>query len=282
MRSLCQKDGGAGPGTFRPPDGSNGRKDDMERRGRVLAIEGSSGAGKTTVVRAAARAFGWQPLPEAFDRLDPPPSLRFQTPEELLSLERTLLAEEERRYREAVEARARGRTVVADTGFLGPLTYTAGLVALGDAAPPVLQALRSLAEGRERSHRIGLPDGIVYLDVPARVRRRRTARDPRGHPTEFQARHEAVGRLERRFYRRLARGALAGRVRFVSGTGAPETVASRVRVAFRSLETRRGAPPTLRGALALLGNGAGRPPTHRSRPSAATVMKPARSCRPPR
>ena len=254
----------------------------MDRLGCIVAVEGPSGAGKTTVVRAAARAFGWHPLPEAFDRIDPPPSLRFRTPAELLSLERTLLAEEGRRYREAVEGRRRGRTVVADTGFLGPLTYTAGLVELGDAAPRVLEALRSLVEGRERPLRVGLPDGIVYLDVPGRVRRWRTARDPRGHSPEFRERHEAVGRLERRFYRRLARGALSGRVRFVSGTGAPETVASRVRAAFHSLEMRGGAPPDLEGALALLGGGEGRRPTHRRRPSAATVMKPARSCRPPR
>jgi thymidylate kinase len=255
----------------------------MARRGRIIAVEGPSGAGKTTVVRAAARAFGWRALPEAFERIDPPPSLRFRGPRELLSLERTLLAEEGRRYREAVEGRRRGRTVIADTGFLGPLTYTAGLIALGDAAPSVLMALRSLVEGPGRSHRLGLPDGIVYLEVPGRVRRRRTARDPLGHPKELRERHEAVGRIERRFYRGLARGVLSDRVRFVSGTGSPEAVASRVRAAVRSVKAHRGPHPTLPDALVHLEATVGPRPAHGRAPaSPATVMKTARSCRPPR
>jgi len=254
----------------------------MVRRGRIIAVEGPSAAGKTSVVRAAAHAFGWRAVPEAFDRIDPPPSLRFRTSQELLTLERTLLAEEGRRYQEAVEGRRRGRTVIADTGFLGPLTYTAGLVRLGDAAPKVLEALRSLVDGPEPSFRLGLPDGIVYLDVPSRVRRRRSLGDPVRHPEEFRERHEAVARIERRFYRALARGLLSGRVRFVSGTGTPERVASRVRVAARSFEAHRGARPTLAAVLALLRKGPGPSPARRRRPSPATVMKPARPWRPPR
>jgi thymidylate kinase len=235
----------------------------MDRLGRIVAVEGPSGAGKTTVVRAAARAFGWHALPEAFDRIDPPPSLRFRTPEELLALERTLLAEEGRRYREAAEGRRRGRTVVADTGFLGPITYAAGLVALGDAPARVLRALRSLATERGRSRRLGLPDAIVYLDVPARVRRQRVVRGSRGHPEEFRERHESVGRVERRFYRRLARATRSGRVRFVSGTGPPERVAARLRGAVRSVGSRRNAPLTLPSVLALLEDTMGRRPAAR-------------------
>jgi len=232
----------------------------MDRLGCIVAVEGPSGAGKTTVVRAAARSFGWHALPEAFDRIDPRPSLRFRTSKELLALERKLLAEEGLRYGEAVAGRRRGRTVVADTGFLGPLTYTAGLVALGGAPPHVLKALRSLAAERERSHRLGLPDAIVYLDVPARVRHRRVVRESRGHPEEFRERHEAVGRIERRFYRRLARATRSGRVRFVPGTGPPETVAARLRAAVRSLGNRRKSTLTLQSALSLLEGTAGRRP----------------------
>jgi hypothetical protein len=240
----------------------------MPRRGRIIALEGPSGAGKTTVVRAAARAFGWVPLREAFDRIEPAPSLGFRTSEELLSLEKTLLAEEGRRYREAVRRRRVGRTVVADTGFLGPLTYTAGLVALGDTTPRVFEGLRSLVGGPEHSDRIGLPDRIVYLDVPKRVRDRRTTRDPRGHPEEFRARHEAVARVERRFYRDLARGLLSGRIQFVSGTGSPGTVAARVRAAVRSPDVPLGSRGTLRDVLARLADGIGPRPAHRRKPRA--------------
>lgn len=217
----------------------------MRRRGRIIALEGPSGAGKTTITRVAARAFGWVPLKEAFERLEPPPSLRFRTSKELLSLETSLLAEEARRYRVAVERRRAGQTVVADTGFLGPLTYTAGLVTLGAAPPRVFEQLRSLLERGESSGRIGLPDQIAYLDVPGRARRSRSSRDPRGHPKEFAARHEAVGREERTFYRSLARGPLSGRVHFVSGTGPPETVAERVRAAVAS----PGGPPSTGATL---------------------------------
>jgi thymidylate kinase len=233
------------------------------RSGRVVVLEGPSGAGKSTVVRAAALGFGWTPLNEAYDRLAPVPSLRFRAPGELFSLERTLLAEEARRYREAAGLRRRGRTVLADTGFLGPLTYTAGLVALGQAPRRVLDALGALARRPGRSYRIGLPDLIVYLDVPSRARRRRATGDPGGHPREFRARHEAVGRVERRIYRRLARGPLAGRVRFVSGGGSSTAVARRVRAALRALKTPPGPKATLGDVLALLEDEAGTRPGRR-------------------
>lgn len=252
----------------------------MPRRGRIIALEGPSGAGKTTVVRAAARAFGWVPLSEAFDRIEPPPSLRFRTAEELLSLEKKLVVEEGRRYRDAARRRRFGRTVLADTGFLGPLTYTAGLVALGEATPRVFEGLRSFVEGMEHSLQIGLPDRIVYLDVPGRIRRRHRSQDPRGHPREFEARHEAVARVERRLYRDLARGPLRGRVRFVSGAGSPETVAVRVRAAVRSPNVPLGSRVSLRDVIARLAPEAGPRPAHRRTRLPATVKKPARPCRP--
>ena len=115
----------------------------MHSRGRLVALEGGSASGKSTLVTAAARTFGWRPLAEAFDRLDPAPSLDFDSPRELLRLEATLLAEEVRRYHEARRLTERGATVLADTGFLGPLTYTLGLVERGRAPASVAPRQRS-------------------------------------------------------------------------------------------------------------------------------------------
>ena len=238
----------------------------MRRRGRIITLEGPSGAGKTTVVRAAARAFGWVPLAEAFERLDPAPSLRFRTEAELLSLEAALLAEEGRRYREAVAQRRAGRTVIADTGFFGPLTYTAGLVALRKARRSSLERLQATVEGRGASRRLGLPDAIVYVDVPARLRRSRARRDPRGHPREFAGRHESVGRVERRLYRALAEGPLSDRIWFVSGAGSPRAVARRVQAALRSVGARPPSRKTLRDVLVTLADEASRRPALPRRP----------------
>jgi hypothetical protein len=260
MRPLGQKDGGAGRVPYTMSWGSPMGTVAMHRRGRIITLEGPSGAGKTTVVRAAARAFGWVPLPEAFERMDPPPSLRFRTEAELLSLETALLAEEGRRYREAVARSRAGRTVIADTGFLGPLTYTAGLVALGRAPRRAFDRLRAAVEGPGPSRPIGLPDAIVYVEVTARIRRSRARRDLRGHPREFAGRHESVGRVERRLYRALAEGPLAHRIRFVSGAGSPLAVARRVRSAVRVLEDRPPSRETLWDVLAVLADGARRRP----------------------
>jgi hypothetical protein len=202
--------------------------------GRIIALEGPSGAGKSTVVRAAARAYGWTALAEAFDRLAPPPALRFRTARELLQIERVLLMEERHRYREAERRRRQGETVIADTGFLGPVTYTAGLVALGEAPPGVLKVVRRLAESPSGIARAHLPDLIVYLDAPAAVRRRRASDDPARHPVEFRRRHEAVGRWERRFYRDLALGSMPGQVRFVRANAPPRILAARIRALART------------------------------------------------
>jgi thymidylate kinase len=214
--------------------------------GRVIAVEGSSGAGKTTLARRAARSFGWVFLAEAYDRTDPPPNLRFGSPDELLRIERTLLAEERRRYREAERRRRRGETVIADTGFLGPLTYTAGLVALGEAPFRTFVAVRRLVTRRAgRPHDLDLPDLVIYLDVPSSVRRRRASLAPRRHPREFRRRHEAVGRIERRFYRESAVHGAAGRIRFVRASGSPRALIARVRRLVRSLPPRRAQRPSV-------------------------------------
>ena len=174
----------------------------MVRRGRLVAVEGGSASGKTTLVAAAASALGWRALPEAFDRLDPAPSLEFGSARELTQLEATLLAEEARRYREARRLCATGITVLADTGFLGPLTYTIGLVQLGYAPATVTASLLARARSLVESGRLGLPDLTVYLRTTAPERMGRARADGSRHPPRLFARHEAVGRFERRFFER--------------------------------------------------------------------------------
>jgi thymidylate kinase len=247
----------------------------------VIALEGPSGAGKTTVARGAGRTFGWEVLPEAYSRLVPTPSLAFAGTAELLTLEEALLAEERRRYRRALAARRQGRTVLADTGFFGPITYTAGLVALGLAPRRVLDRLMAAAGGTDGSGPVGVPDAVVYLDVPERVLRRRVASDPTGHPEALALRHLAVAQFERSLYLGGLRAALAGRVVVVPGSGAPAAVARRMEVAVRGLPLdgrRRGARERVlaevRTAVATFGR-------ERPRTSAATVKKPARSARAP-
>ena len=210
----------------------------MASEGRIIAIEGPSGAGKTTVVRAAARRLGWVPLPEAFDRLGRRLSLEFQNDRELLRIERALLREEQRRYREALELRRSGRTVIADTGFLGPLTYTAGLAALGRTSPSTLSTLLRGADPTRRRAPWAIPDLIIYLDLSARARRQRAAQDRRRHPTGLDRRHEAVGRVEREFYRDLAARSPSRRIRFLRADRPAAALAARLRDLASSRSSR--------------------------------------------
>ena len=208
----------------------------MPRHGWVVAIEGPSGAGKSTLTRVLARSHEWVRLPEAFDRLRPRPALAFNTPDELLRIEEVLLGEECRRYQDALRKRAQGRTVVTDTGFLGPATYTAGLVALGLAPPRVLRTLLSGRGPGSRGSWGALPDLLVYLEVPAPIRRGRAVQDPRRHPAALIRRHEAVGRVERAFYRDLARGRLSTRIRFLGANQTPHVIADEIRRLVLTLE----------------------------------------------
>lgn len=183
------------PGAGRRPDASLRRPGSM-RPCTIVAVEGPSGAGKSTATLGAA-ATGGIALPEAYVRLDRRRPLQYRASADLLRIERWLLREDGRRWQQARRAARRGRVVYLDTGVLGTLTYTWGLVRLGRASPPVLASvLRSVARATN-SGGIGLPDRTVYIDTPPLLRRRRARRSPEGHPVGLDGLHARVGRLER-------------------------------------------------------------------------------------
>jgi thymidylate kinase len=218
-------------------------------RSVVVALTGPSGAGKSTVVRTLTEDPGWTALDEAFYRLRPRPSLRFRSQRELLALERRLLTEEGRRFREARELARQGRTVIADTAFLDPATYTAGLLILGLASPGTFAATIGAAEREVRAGRLGVPDLTVRLSVPPATRRRRTELDPQGHPRAFRARHEAVGRVEAERLVPALVAALPGRVRVVRADRPAEEVAARVRALVARARPLRDPVAAARRAL---------------------------------
>jgi hypothetical protein len=199
-----------------------------------VAVEGASASGKTTAVETAARGAGWTFLPEAYRRIVPSPSLEFHSPAELVDLELRLLQEDARRYTEARARAETGATVLADTGFLGTLTYTWALLAAGAAPRSALSSVVKRARSLHALRQLDLADGYVYLDTPAPVRASRARADPTGHPVELATRHARIGDLERGFYRDRFAPLLGHRFRSVSGSGPVRVVARRVRDATRS------------------------------------------------
>jgi hypothetical protein len=221
----------------------------------VVAVEGASAAGKTTAVVAVARATGWTVVPEAYRRLSPPPSLRFDSAAELLDLEERLLREDSRRYSEARSRARGGETVIADTGFLGPLTYTWALIAEGAVSGSVLAPLRDLCRGLGDRGEWGLADAYVYLDTSSRIRAARTRADPAGPPSTLARRHRQVGDRERDFYLGRFAPLLGTRFRSVRGDGVPSAVARRVMDAVRELETLPPPGDPVDAVLALFEEG---------------------------
>ena len=215
----------------------------------MLAIDGPSGAGKTTAAAAVAEALSGELLPEAYHRLVPRPSLRFRSDSALLRLERRLLEAEARRYLRAGSWGGPG-PVVADTGFLGPLTYTWALGRSGTANSSVLPPLLQKARAMARTGRWGLPDLTIYLTTSTRERRRRVAADPAGHPPDLAGRHEAVGQQERGLYRERIGPLLGRRFRIVDGDGTPKAVVRRILRALRN--PPGGPPPSFPDVLAVL------------------------------
>ena len=207
----------------------------MSTLGRLIALEGPSGVGKSTTALRVAPHLGWYPLAEAFARLRPPPSLAFRTGPGLVTLEERLLAEEGRRYGEAIGRSRRGQRVLADTGFLGPLTYAAGLVAGGWTQPAVLDRVRRTFDRRWAEGKIGWPDAVLYLDLPGPALALRAARDTEGHPKALALRHRSVARFERAFYLHDLERCWPGRVIRIPAAGSPLAVARRVEAALGHL-----------------------------------------------
>jgi hypothetical protein len=191
------------------------------------------------VVRVAAES-GWMVLLEAYRQMRRPPSLEFHSAAELVDLERRLIREDSKRYLEARTRAAAGGTVLADTGFLGPLTYTWALVGIGAAPPSALTAVVQFARELSERGEWGLADAYVYLDTPTSIRSDRVRRDPAGHPADLARRHERVGGLERRFYLERFAPLLGTRFHSASGSGSVSQVGTRVRKAAR---TPAGASP---------------------------------------
>ena len=231
-------------------------------RGRVVALEGPSAAGKTaTAQRWAARGHGVA-IAEAYARLRPRPSLALGSPAHLRALELALLREDARRLRAARRRAAAGSTVLLDTGALGPLTYTAGLVRLGAADPRLLDRLLREAAALRGRGGWSLPDAVVFLETPVAGRRRRAALDPAHHPAPLRSRHARVGAWEARFYRSTLAPLLGRRFLRVAGRGPPDEVAERVAAAIARGPASR-TPPALElrvlAALARVGARARRP-----------------------
>jgi AAA domain len=221
----------------------------------VLAVSGGSGAGKSTVARTLERDHGWVRLAEAYDRLRPRPDLEPSGQATLRSVELRLLAEEGRRFREALGHAGRGRSVVVDTSFLDPVAYTAGLLVTGEASPATFRAVVARARGQIARGELGLPDLTCYLRTSERTRRRRASGDPVRHPERLRDRHERVGRLDASLVRAaLARGA-PGRVRGVRASGRPARLA-RVLAAAASGVAPLADPSSAaaRALVALLGD----------------------------
>jgi hypothetical protein len=215
----------------------------------VIAVEGISGSGKSTLVAKASPAFGWVPLAEAYDRLSPRPRLDIRSPSALARVERLLFDEEARRWRAARALVAGGSTVLADTGFLGPLTYSAGLVALGAAPRSLVRDLARLARRRATAGTWGFPDAIVWVGASAPVRRRRANRDPVRHPPRLADRHERVGRFEERFYTGAFPAAFPGRLLRLDGDRPADAVVAALGRAVRRVAPLSAAGSSVRQAL---------------------------------
>ncbi|MGD0718208.1 MAG: hypothetical protein ABSA15_01305 [Thermoplasmata archaeon] len=168
--------------------------------GGIVAVEGPSASGKSAASWAAGVLSGGATIPEAYVRLGRRVSLRYRSSADLVRIERHLFREDVRRWQQATQLRRRGRYVYLDTGILGTITYTWGLVRLRRAPERSLAALLTSFERAARDRRVGLPDRTAYIDTPGLVRRRRAMGDPEGHPEGLRALHDRVGALERELW----------------------------------------------------------------------------------
>ncbi|MCI4369321.1 MAG: AAA family ATPase [Thermoplasmata archaeon] len=211
------------------------------RPATVVALEGPSAAGKTTLSRALAQAVNAVYMDEAYYRLEPRPSLELAGPDELFDVETRLLDEEARRFTEASTLLREGKTVVADTSFLSPITYTFGLAYLRLVPPELFHRLLRRARGLAAEGSWGLPEHVVYLSAGLDLTRRRAAEAPAKHPPQLRARHSAVARIERRLWLGPIRESMPGRVHVLTAATPLNRLIEQV---DRRVRTR---PPTVGG-----------------------------------
>lgn len=179
-------------------------------RGPIVAVEGPSGVGKSTLVAGLGLPGRIEGIEEAYRLTARPLRLRYHGERELDRIERRLYLLDRARWQRAARRARSGRTVVLDTGPLGTITYTWGLVRLGLADPVTLaRAIDRFDADLDRGV-MGLPDGVLFLVAPAATRRKRVEADPVGHRVGDRQRFETVGRLEQRLWNR-AWGPLLGR-----------------------------------------------------------------------
>ncbi len=196
--------------------------------GGIVAVEGPSASGKSAASRAAGTLADGVTIVEAYVRLGRRVSLRYRSPTDLVRIERRLFREDLRRGQEAVQWSRRGRTVYLDTGVLGTITYTWGLVRLRRAPERALTALSASVERAARNGRAGLPDRTAYIDTPAPMRRRRAMRDLEGHPAALRALHERVGAVERELWLDRWRALWGKRLVRVDGRASVSEIAHRL------------------------------------------------------
>lgn len=216
----------------------------------VVALEGPSGVGKTTVGRAVARRLSVLWVGEAVDRLRPRPRLTYRSAAQLLALELTLAREDALRWSEADGHRASGASSLLDTGTLGPLAYSWGLRASDPTGPDVVGEVRRHLLGELAERRWGIPDLTIYLAAPEGTVRERVAAARPGHPAALAGRHERVARAEARLYRDRFRRAAPGRFETLDASGPADEVVEEV--ARRIARGPSGPPPTPTEAAAVL------------------------------
>lgn len=207
------------------------------RSGRLVAVEGPSAVGKTTVTRRIAETSDWTLLGEASLRLRPRLGLRFGSPAELRRIEERLIAEERRRSETARQLTERGVDVLLDTAFFGPATYTAAVARLDPTYAPVAARIVGSVAQDVRTDRLRVPDRVVYLSASDRVLQARAAASRSVHPSRLAERHRMVGPIERGFWTAVASES-RGAVRTLSALGSPASAASRL-----VRELARPAPP---------------------------------------
>lgn len=211
-------------------------------RGLVVAVEGVSGAGKSSLLRALGERPQIRIVEEAWDRLRPRPSLSFGSPRALLGLELRLLEEDRRRWKEAIAAASTGCDVLCDTDFLGPALYTAALARADPSLVPVALEIVRRTEAARRQVRWGVADLYVYLDTPPRIANSRVRKSSGSHPARWRERHAQAGAIERTFWLGWLPALLPGRVRVLDGRASTAALVRRLRGQLEQVRSTRRRP----------------------------------------